>query len=41
MKKLLASLIDSIMVFGLMLGTGFIAPFRDDTESVHQDETEG
>ena len=41
MKKLLLSLIDSLMVFGLMLGTGFVGPFVDDRETDHTLDTEG
>ncbi len=40
MKKVLASLIDSLTVFGLMLGTGFIGPFMDEVETVHSDTTD-
>jgi len=40
MKKVLASLIDSLTVFSLMLIGGFITPFMDDSETVHSDATD-
>ena len=41
MKRMLKSLIDSLMVFGLMLGTGFVGPFMDDRTTDHSVDTEG
>jgi len=40
MKNIFKSLIDSLMVFGLMMGTGFIGPFMDDPETDHSLDTD-